>query len=84
MIDFFIKCDGFFIKHDRLLASNSKDQRTYNLIASLAFVELDCIQFDYIHWVELLGTTEWIRTLAFRCYKDKFQRSNHSTRLDIQ
>jgi hypothetical protein len=31
------------------LASNSKDQRTYNLIASLVFVELDCIQFDYIH-----------------------------------
>jgi hypothetical protein len=56
----------------------------HSLIASLAFVELDCIQFDYIHWVELLGTTEWIRTLAFRCYKDKFQRSNHSTRLDIQ
>jgi hypothetical protein len=25
------------------------DQHTYSLIASLAFVELDCIQFDYIH-----------------------------------
>ena len=72
------------LKRGRLSASNSKDQHTYNLIASLVFVELDFIQFDYIHWVELVGTSEWIRTPALRSYKVKFQCSNHSTRLDIQ
>ena len=33
---------------DKVSASNWEDQRTYNNIASLVFVELDCIQFDYI------------------------------------
>ena len=56
---------------DRFSASNSKDQSTHSLIASLAFVELECIPFDYIHLVELLGITEWIRTLVLRCYKVK-------------
>ena len=60
------------------------DQHTYSHIASLVVVELDCIQFDYIHWAELGGTTEWIRTLALRCLKGLYQRSNHSTKLDIQ
>ena len=32
----------------KVSASNWEDQRTYNNIASLVFVELDCIQFDYI------------------------------------
>ena len=49
---------------DQELASNSMDQHTYSLIASLEVVELDCVQFDYIHWVRLIGTTEWIRTLT--------------------
>ena len=31
-------CEGAFLE----------DQHTYNNIASLVFVELDCIQFDYI------------------------------------
>ena len=31
------------------LASNSMDQHTYSRIASLVIVELDCIQFDFIH-----------------------------------
>ena len=35
--------------HTVIMASNSKDQHTYSLIASLVFVESDCIQFDYIH-----------------------------------
>ena len=52
---------------DKELASNSMDQHTYSHIASLVVVELDCIQFDYIHWAELGGTTEGIRTLALRC-----------------
>ena len=34
---------------DQELASNSMDQHTYSLIASLVVVELDCVQFDYIH-----------------------------------
>ena len=34
---------------DEDLASNSMDQHTYSLIASLVVVELDCVQFDYIH-----------------------------------
>ena len=34
--------------HTVIMASNSKDQHTYSLIASLAIVESDCIQFDYI------------------------------------
>ena len=41
---------------DQELASNSMDQHTYSLIASLEVVELDCVQFDYIHWVRLKGT----------------------------
>ena len=31
------------------MASNSMDQHTYSRIASLVIVELDCIQFDFIH-----------------------------------
>ena len=34
----------------------------------LVFVEADCIQFDYIHWVEAVGTSELIQTKALRCY----------------
>ena len=57
------------LKSNRILVSNSKDQHTYSVIASLMIVELDYIQFDYIHWVELGGATEWIRTQALRCSK---------------
>ena len=66
------------------MASNSMDQHTYSLIASLVVVELDCIQFDYIHWAGLGGTTEGIQTLALRCKKGLYQHSNQTTRLDIQ
>ena len=52
---------------DKELASNSMDQHAYSHIASLVVVELDCIQFDYIHWAELGGNTEEIETLALRC-----------------
>ena len=56
--------NGVFSYSDQDLASNSMDQHTYSLIASLVVVELDWVQFDYIHWVRLIGTTEWIRTLT--------------------
>ena len=61
-----------------------KDQHTYSLIASWEIVELDCVQFDYILWAGLGGTTEQIRTLDLRHLIDKLQCSNHPTRLDIQ
>ena len=57
--------------HTVIMASNSKDQHTYSLIASLAIVESDCIQFDYIQWAGPGGTTEWNRTLALPFGKGK-------------
>ena len=38
---------------DNASASNIEDQHTYNNIASFVFVELDCIQFDYILYGDL-------------------------------
>ena len=37
-----------FLNHIGVQASSLEDQHTYNNIASSVFVELDCIQFDYI------------------------------------
>ena len=42
------------------------DQHTYSHIASLVVVKLDWVQFDYIHWAWLMGSTEGIRTLIER------------------
>ena len=65
-------------------ASNSMDQHTYSLIASSVIVELDCIQFDYIHWAELGGTTSGFEHWPLKMWEGFCQCSNHCTRLDIQ
>jgi hypothetical protein len=48
-----------FLNHSGVQASNLEDQCVHKNIASLVFVELDCIQFDYIRIYQ--NISEYIR-----------------------